>query len=58
MDARGIQVVIDMEGAVDIIQHVGAWMRDNRTDNYSAWWDPNQVTVNMLSKYASLMNSM
>ena len=41
-----------MNAAVEIIRHVGAWMRDSGKDNYSDWWNPSRVSIEMLSKYA------
>jgi len=45
-------VEADMPGAIDVIRHAGAWMRDNGLDNYSEWWDPDKVSAEMLTSYA------
>lgn len=42
----------DIEAATEVIRHAGAWMRDSNLSNYSDWWDPDQVSADMLRKYA------
>lgn len=52
--ASGEQISIqnDADRAVEVIRHVGAWMRDSGLTNYSEWWDPDNVSTEMLSQYA------
>ena len=42
----------DMSAAIEVIRHVGAWMRDSGIANYSDWWDPDKVSPEMLAAYA------
>jgi len=42
----------DMPAAIEVIRHAGAWMRDIGLANYSDWWNPDKVNVEMLRPYA------
>lgn len=47
-----IQVIQDRDLAIEIIRHVGAWLRDTHKANYSKWWDPDKLTAEFLGQYA------
>jgi ribosomal protein S18 acetylase RimI-like enzyme len=47
----GIGIEVNMDAAIEIIRHVGAWMRETGAGNYSKWWDPNEVDAEKLLKY-------
>ena len=47
-----VEVEQNLPVALEVIRHAGAWMRDTGKRNYSAWWDPDRVSEEMLAPYA------